>query len=162
MDQAAADLVAIERAVAALHARYVAIIDEGRLEEWPALFVEAGRYEITTRDNLANNYPIGVVYCDTRAMMVDRVTAARRILVYEPHLYRHVGGYLTVEPDSAGRYRATSHFHVFRIMQSGDFRPFACGVFRDVITFAHAAPLFESRQVVLDSPNIDTGLVIPL
>jgi len=90
------------------------------------------------------------------------VTAARRILVYEPHLYRHVGGYLTVEPDSAGRYRATSHFHVFRIMQSGDFRPFACGVFRDVITFAHAAPLFESRQVVLDSPNIDTGLVIPL
>jgi anthranilate 1,2-dioxygenase small subunit len=151
-----------ERAIAALHARYVEIIDEGRLEDWPGLFVEAGRYEITTRDNLANNYPIGVVYCDTRAMMVDRVTAARRILVYEPHGYRHVGGYLTVVPDGAARWRATSHFHAFRTMQSGDFRPFACGVYRDVVTFEAGAPLFESRIVVLDSPNIDTGLVIPL
>jgi anthranilate 1,2-dioxygenase small subunit len=162
MDQASADLAGIERAIAQLHARYAAIIDEGRLEEWPELFVDSGRYEITTRDNLANSYPIGVVYCDSRAMMVDRVTAARRILVYEPHFYRHVGGYLTVEPESALCYRATSHFQIFRIMQSGDFRPFACGVFRDLITFAPGTPLFESRLVVLDSPNIDTGLVIPL
>src|SRR5712671_592811 len=65
-----------------LLARYVHCIDNDALEAWPDFFVEGGQYLVTTRQNHSSSWPIGIMYCDGRGMMQDRVTALRKAFVY--------------------------------------------------------------------------------
>jgi len=88
------DLVMLERqfAVQDLNARYAEAIDDDRLEEWPEFFRPDGRYHITTAENLAQGFPIGIVSATSRAMLRDRIKALRQANVYEAQRYRHVLG----------------------------------------------------------------------
>ena len=43
---------------------YVAILDNARLKEWPALFVEDCLYEIIPKENEDHGLPAPVMYCD--------------------------------------------------------------------------------------------------
>jgi 3-phenylpropionate/cinnamic acid dioxygenase small subunit len=58
-----------------LLASYAHAIDNDVIEDWPLFFTDEGQYLITTRENLAKGRPIGIMYCDGRGMMQDRVTA---------------------------------------------------------------------------------------
>jgi anthranilate 1,2-dioxygenase small subunit len=61
----------LERRVRALHDRYIRIIDDDRLEEWPGLFTQGGVYEVTTRENHARGLPLALMSCHGRGMMLD-------------------------------------------------------------------------------------------
>ena len=43
----------VRRQVDAVHTRYIRVIDEDRIEEWPGLFTEVCLYRIITRENIA-------------------------------------------------------------------------------------------------------------
>src|SRR5271167_873862 len=93
-----------------LLARYAHAIDNDALEAWPLFFIEDGQYLVTTRENYANGWPVGIMYCDGRAMMQDRVTALRQAIVFEPHVYRHiVGSTLTSPADRKSTRLNSSH-----------------------------------------------------
>jgi anthranilate 1,2-dioxygenase small subunit len=147
-----------------LLARYVHCIDDGRLEEWPELFVEDGRYRVTTAENLERNLPLPIIFADSRAMMRDRVAALRQANIYEPQRYRHLVSSVLVERVDAKIAKAISNFQVVRVMQTGESLLFATGRCLDRVRLEGdgGRPQFEERVVVLDSRAIDTLLAIPL
>ncbi len=65
-------------------------IDDDRLEEWPSYFAEDCRYTIIDRESYERAMPIGIMTCDSRGMLEDRVRALREANIYEPHFYRHL------------------------------------------------------------------------
>lgn len=147
-----------------LLARYVHAIDDDRLEDWPGFFVEKGRYRITTAENYGRGLPLSIVYADSRAMLRDRVAALRNANIYEAQRYRHAVSSTLVERVDAGIARATSNFHVVRIMHTGESMLFASGRYLDRVRLngEGGQAMFEERVVILDSRAIDTLLAIPI
>ena len=156
--------IALQVEIEQLLTRYAHCLDDDRVEEWPAFFVESGRYKITTAENLERDLPLPILYADSRAMMRDRVSALRHANIYEAHRYRHLVSGTLVERIDAGAVRAVSNFAVIRIMHTGESMLFASGRYLDRIRLAGEGghPQFEEKVVVLDSRQIDTLLAIPL
>ncbi len=157
---------AIER----LMVEYVHAIDEGEYERWPTFFTEDGRYQVTGRDNLARGWVAGMLLCDNRDMMVDRIYSLRQVNVWEPHTYRHVIGPTQVLgagiDGAAFTARTQTNYLCVRTMHNGEQKLFSTGRYLDDLVFEEASggetPKFRSRMVIADSNQIDTLLVIPL
>jgi anthranilate 1,2-dioxygenase small subunit len=151
-----------QRAIEDLHARYVRCIDDDRLEAWPELFTDPCRYQITTRENVTRNLPLGLLECTSTGMLRDRVEALRRVNVYEPHTYSHHVSALEVTPREDGTFAARSNYLVVRTSAEGEMVVFSAGVYADVIEIAGDAARFRERIVIAESRRIDTLLVLPL
>jgi 3-phenylpropionate/cinnamic acid dioxygenase small subunit len=146
-----------------LNARYVATIDDDRLEAWPDFFLEQGRYRVTTAENVEQGFPIAMIYATSRAMLRDRVKALRDANVYEAQRYRHILGAPLIEDAANGAIRARTNFMVARVMHTGETTLFATGRYEDRIVVDGAdGPRFAEKIVILDSRQIDTLLAIPL
>ncbi len=157
------DLRDIHFAVERLNTAYARCIDSNRLEEWPDFFAEDCLYQIISADSYARGLPLGLVYADSRAMLVDRVTALRDANIYEPQRYRHLVSSLAILDASDRRaVRAEAHYLVVRTMQAGDSTVFSVGRYADVIDLTGREPLFRERRVIFDSERVDTLLAIPL
>ena len=145
-----------------LCAEYAACLDDDRLESWPAHFTADGRYVIITNENYELGHMLGIVYCDGRGMLTDRITAMREANIYEPHRYRHMVGPPRILDGANGEIRAEINFTVHRIMHSGETMLFASGKYADHIVEIGGELKFKERLAVLDSRQIDTLLVIPI
>jgi anthranilate 1,2-dioxygenase small subunit len=141
---------------------YAHCIDDDRLEEWPDFFTADCRYRIIDRDNHAQARPIGIMTCDSRNMLRDRVLSLREANVYEPHCYRHLISAIRVRGEAGGVYDVQTGYAVVRTKQDGDAAVFSTGKYLDKIVFEDGAPRFRERIVVCDSGRIDTLIVIPL
>lgn len=144
--------------VVALNADYARCIDDDRLEEWPGFFLERCLYKVTTADNLAKGYEAGLIYADSQAMLMDRVSALRQASIYERQRYRHIVGLpMAGEGDAI-----ETPFLVVRIMRDGRMDLFATGRYLDKVAEENSALRFAERVVVCDSSRFDTLLAIPL
>ena len=152
---------ALQRTVEDLLARYVHALDDDRLEDWPDLFTELGRYRVTTAENHRAGLPLCVIQADSRAMLRDRVAALRHANIYEAQGYRHIVSSTLIERIDDATVRAVSNFHVARIMHDGATILFATGQYIDRVALGNPAR-FEDKLVLLDSRRIDTLLAIPL
>jgi anthranilate 1,2-dioxygenase small subunit len=150
------------RAVEALHTRYVRVIDEDRLEEWPELFAENGLYRIITRENFNQGLALPIMECRSRGMMQDRVTGYRRINIYEPQTYSHQVSALEIESVDASTIRCRSNYLVVRTLVDGSMSIFSAGTYLDRVCLTETGAVFEERIVVPDSRRVETLLVIPL
>ena len=149
--------------LAGLNTEYASCIDADRLEEWPGLFLEQGRYRITTADNYRRSYAAGIIFADSRAMLTDRVASLREANIYERQKYRHIIGMPALRPGGTGEIAAETPFLVVRTMRDGRMDLFATGVYLDRVREDGDGTLrFAERLVVCDSSRIDTLLAIPL
>lgn len=146
----------------ALNRHYGHVIDNGDLERWPPLFAEDGLYKITTRWNFDNDMPVGLMLCEGRGMMEDRISALRIANLYEPHSYRHLIDPPMPTGDADGLISMRTSFVVFRTMQSGAPEVFCTGAYLDKLADTADGLQFKERIVVCDSERIDTLIVIPL
>jgi anthranilate 1,2-dioxygenase small subunit len=156
------DDTALRQGIENLLADYADCIDDDRLEEWPDFFADNCRYLITDRESHDAGLQHGVIYCASRGMLMDRVTAMRRVLVYEPHRYRHILGSVRIAKTENDVVEARSNFLAVRIMHDGETSLFATGRYLDRIDVSRQPFRFVERLVILDSPKIDTLLVVPL
>ena len=157
--------VALAARIQDLHALYVHCLDAGEFEAWPGFFTERCRYKVTTAENHRAGMPAGLIDCDSRAMLVDRVQALREANIYEAHAYRHVTAPPRILAEHAGNeIAASTGFIVVRTMRDGEAMVFATGEYLDRLVLANdsAPPLIRERIVVCDSIRIDTLLVLPL
>jgi anthranilate 1,2-dioxygenase small subunit len=150
--------------VANLNARYVAAIDDNKLEEWPDFFVANGSYRVTTAENFERGLPLALIYATSRAMLRDRVRSLRDANVYEAQRYRHLIGPALIGGQEGGEVRAQTSFMVARIMHTGETSIFATGRYYDRILLdtPERGEAFIEKLVILDSRLIDTLLAIPL
>ena len=141
---------------------YVHALDDFELDRWPDFFTEDGIYQIIPRESYDQNLPLGILFCDGRGMMSDRILALDTANIFEPHTNSHITGrpQLSVNPD--GTINSRSNFNITRTMQDGRMEIFAAGKYMDVITLTDAGPLFRERRVVLESRRVDILLVYPL
>ena len=143
-------------------ADYAHVIDDDYLEEWPKFFAQDCIYQITTKENYQSNLPVGIMYCEGRGMLNDRVKALRTANIFEPHSYCHVLGVSSLEKNGANEILSRTNFTVFRTMQSGETESFATGKYLDEIRFDEQNIEIVSRRVILESRRVDILLVIPL
>jgi 3-phenylpropionate/cinnamic acid dioxygenase small subunit len=149
-------------AIANFLEHYCHTLDDGSVDDWSAFFEEDAVYQVTTRENVAANRPIGIVLCEGRGMMDDRIKALKIANIFESHTFRHIVGRPLVEPEFEGRYRVRSSFSVFRIMYTGQTDLFATGRYEDIVSVSEDGIRFAERIVVLDSRALDTLMVYPL
>ncbi len=143
-------------------AEYAHRLDDGLIDDWPGFFAEDGLYQVTTRENEAAGYPIGILLCEGLGMMQDRVLAMKTANVFEPHVYCHILGRPALRVESPGIFAARSNFSVVRTMENGAVELFATGKYVDRIAWGDGQPRFKARRVILDSRRIDVLLVFPL
>ncbi len=149
--------------VSALNAACAAVLDSDRLEQWPGFFLEQCLYRVTTADNHAKGYQAGIIYADTRAMLVDRVAALREANIYERQRYRHILGMPMITDPADGSLTVETSFLVIRTMREGQMDVFVAGVYLDrVRRDQDGAWRYAERIVVCDSQRFDTLLAIPL
>jgi anthranilate 1,2-dioxygenase small subunit len=141
---------------------YVHCIDDDELEAWPDFFTERCLYKIISRENHDRGLPLGVMECDSRGMLKDRIESMRRANVYEPHRYRHQVSGLQIERRADGRLDCRSNYLVVRTMADGTMSIFSTGRYLDRIILDGDQPKLEERLVVFESRRIETLLVIPL
>jgi anthranilate 1,2-dioxygenase small subunit len=141
---------------------YARCIDSGKLEAWPDFFEETCTYKITTADNFSQELEAGVIFANSRGMLLDRVTSLREANIYERHVYRHFLGQPWIVSQEAGEVRSETLFFVARIMRDGATDVYATGRYIDVYKLNGGAPKLKERIVVCDSSRFDTLLALPL
>ena len=140
---------------------YAHDIDDDNLEAWPNYFTEDAIYQIIPRRSFEQDLPLGVLYCEGKGMMIDRIQALRTANIFEPHTHCHLLSRPSVE-ETESVYTARTNFNVVRTMQDGGMEIYAVGKFLDKIAFEEGKPLFQDRRVVLESHRVDILLVLPL
>ena len=148
-----------------MHA-YVHCIDDDRLEEWPNFFTETCLYKVIPRENVDQGMSIGVIYCDSRGMLKDRVVAYRDANLYAPFFYRHLVSNIMITGQENGIVSAQSNYVVYRTkadpIQYGETEIYNAGKYVDKIVFENGVAKFKEKVVVLDTCRIKSLLVVPL
>src|SRR6266705_883394 len=144
-----------------LYTDYVHCLDADELERWPDFFTEDCFYRITSAENYEAQMPLGLIHATSRNMLKDRVSALREANIYEPQRYRHLVSSIKVVDEQESALELTANFLVVRTMQEGDMTLFAAGAYFDQVRRDGGIWKFASKNVVLDSRQIDTLLAIP-
>ena len=152
----------VYRLISQTQAAYARTIDDDRLEEWPDFFADPCSYVITTADNHREGLEGGIVYCISRGMLRDRISALREANIYEAHAYRHILGAPFIASELGEWIESETPFLVARIMRTGETSVFATGRYLDRYVIAGGVAKLTRRIVVCDSNRFDTLLVIPL
>jgi anthranilate 1,2-dioxygenase small subunit len=141
---------------------YARCIDSGKLEAWPDFFEDDCIYKITTADNFAQGLEAGVIFANSRGMLLDRVASLREANIYERHVYRHFLGQPWIVSEDANEAKSETSFFVARIMRDGTTDVYATGRYIDVYRLNGGALRLKERIVVCDSSRFDTLLALPL
>jgi anthranilate 1,2-dioxygenase small subunit len=152
----------IQQHITRAQADYARCIDDDRLEEWPHLFHGKCLYRITTSANYREGLEAGLVFANSRGMLLDRVSALRDANIYERQSYRHILGQPSIISQEGAMVRSETSFLVVRILQDGDTDIYATGRYLDLYEIADGAARLNERTVVCDSSRIDTLLALPL
>jgi anthranilate 1,2-dioxygenase small subunit len=145
-----------------LQERYVALLDSDRLEEWPDLFTEDGRYEIVPKENADMGLPIGLIHCDNRRMLRDRVTSLRHANIYEAHSYRHMTSGLQITPQDDGKVKMESSYVVVQTRTNGESAIYQAGRYVDHVVRTPGGWRYQEKRVVYDTSRVQTLLATPI
>ena len=75
-----------------LYAEYGASIDAAQFDAWLELFAEECTYQVMPWENFRQALPAALVFCDSRAMLEDRIRALIEANKYNIHTDRHLIG----------------------------------------------------------------------
>jgi anthranilate 1,2-dioxygenase small subunit len=145
-----------------LYAQYGALLDAARYDEWLALFAACCSYHIVPRENAEHGLPAALVFCDSRAMLADRLRALTEANRFNIHSDRHLIGLPRVTAREVAVFHVESPFAVYQTDQEGETRLFATGLYRDRIAHKDGALKFRDKLVLLDSFAVPTLLSTPL
>ena len=148
--------------IIAVQAAYIRCIDSGELEAWPDFFTDQCLYKVTTAENHKQGFEAGIIYADSKGMLVDRIVSLRQANIYEKQNYRHILGLPTILKNGGHEAECETSFFVARIMHDGQTDVFATGRYLDTCLTAGDTLKFARKIVVCDSSRIDTLLAIPL
>ncbi len=153
---------ALAASAADLLAAVAHAIDDDALDSWPDFFTEEAPYRIVPRESYEAGEPIGILSCQGRGMMRDRVLALRTANIFEPHTFCHVLSRPALSRAGDGTLASRCNFALYRTQQAGGTELFAAGKYLDQIVERNGSLLLGSREVVLESRRIDILIVLPI
>jgi anthranilate 1,2-dioxygenase small subunit len=146
-------------AVCDLLAEYGSLIDEGKFEEWLDLFAAECSYQVMPRENFDRGMPAALIFCDSRAMLEDRIRALREANKYNIHTDRHIIG---LPRTLQGGVLVEAPFAVYQTDQEGETRLFATGLYRDRLEIVSRRLKIRDKLILLDSFAVPSLLATPL
>jgi anthranilate 1,2-dioxygenase small subunit len=152
----------LRQTLLALQDQYISTLDADALERWPEMFVDNCLYEIIPKENEDQGLPAPVIYCDSKAMLRDRVISLRNANIFQPVVYRHFISGLSFERGADGSVAMRSSYLVINTSQLGQSTVYQTGRYHDVVVQAEGRWLFKSKRVIYDTSRIQTALAIPI
>jgi anthranilate 1,2-dioxygenase small subunit len=152
----------VREALAALMAEYGMLIDDNRLEEWIELFDEACDYRIVTRENVEQDLPNVLMWCDNKNMLRDRVESYRHVNLYNPHYDRHVLGPLRFTQKKSAAWSFDAAYSLFQTELEGASRLFSVGRYRVEALVDGDKARLKSVMVIADTGLIPSLLATPI
>jgi 3-phenylpropionate/cinnamic acid dioxygenase small subunit len=149
-------------AIEEFNTEYAAVLDAGKVEDWPAFFAEDALYRITGRENADANLPVGLVYCEGMGMLKDRALAIATTMMFAPRYLQHHTSdvrVLSVEGDGAS---ATTNYALYETLVDEPTRLQQLGRYHDRFVRRDSRLLLKERHVVYDSLMIDTAIIYPV
>ena len=153
---------ALRARLADLYGAYDEALGERLYERWPEFFTETCVYKITSRENYELALPIGLVYAESRAMLVDRVAAIRRTMVYAPRIMRSLTTGIVLRAIDPDGMRLSASFAVFQTLINEPIAAFASGRYYDRVVDDGGVLRFAERVCVTDATLVPTSLIFPL
>lgn len=143
-------------------AEYAMALDENRLEDWAELFDESCDYKVVTRENVEQNLPNVLMWCDNKSMLRDRVESYRQVNLYNLHYDRHVLGPLRFLKNENSLWTFDVSYSLFQTELEGASRLFSVGRYRvEAVTDGDAARL-KSVLVIADTGLVPSLLATPI
>ena len=152
----------VREALTALMAEYAMAIDEDRLEEWVELFDEGCDYRVVTRENVEQNLPNVLMWCDNKDMLRDRVESYRNVNEYNPHYDRHVLGPLRITGEENGVWSFDVSYSLFQTALEGDSRLFSVGRYRVEAQIEGGLARLRKVTVIADTGLVPSLLATPV
>lgn len=157
----AARAVALRQEIELFNAEYCAVLDANDLERWPDFFTEDALYRVTARENAELDLPVGLVYCEGRAMMTDRAVAISRTQMFAPRYMLHLLGLTRVEAETPEGIVAQTPFMLVQTLVEGPSTLHLAGCYHDRFVHLEGRLLLAERQVVHDTNILANDLVYP-
>jgi len=146
-----------------LYADYARLLDDGPLEDWPALFLADCLYLAIPRDNFDAGLPLATLRCESRGMLADRVKAVQETIMYEPRYLRHQITQIRPRPRDDGRLDVTANYTVVEVLLDELPRLLSVGRYLDIVAEDGDGVLkFEEKRVVYDSVLVPNTIIYPL
>jgi anthranilate 1,2-dioxygenase small subunit len=148
--------------LSSLQDRYVAALDNDRLEEWPNFFTEECLYEIIPRENEEAGLPAPVIYCDNARMLRDRVVSLRRANIFERPSYRHCLSGLVWHQEEDGTFVLETSYVVVNSSLQGHTSIYQAGRYVDRVVRTPDGLRFKSKRCIYDTLKVQTLLAFPI
>ncbi len=153
----------LRAALDALLADYVCVLDEDALDQWPDFFVDDCLYKVIPRENYEMDLPLAVLSCEGRGMLMDRVTAIRETLLFEPRALRHItSGMRVLGIETDGSVRIQSNYVVYENTADETNSVFSVGRYLDRVVSDDGRLKYAEKLCVFDTSVIDTSLIYPI
>jgi 3-phenylpropionate/cinnamic acid dioxygenase small subunit len=137
-------------------------IDRDELDAWLDCFEPEGRYVVMPRDNRALGYPVGIIHCENKARIEDRIVCLRHANKYNPHYDRHILSVSRINSVQNGVAEVETNFMVVQTNKSGESKLFCAGCYEDRIRVGNGKARFVERIALLDTFSIPTMLATPV
>lgn len=145
-----------------LYADYCAALDDNEFERWPSFFAESCSYLVTSRENVEQGWPVALLNCETRGMIVDRAVAIQKTLYYLPRQQRRLVSGLRVVGVEGAATRVRAAFAIFETLVGEHTKVLATGRSLDVVAREGGALKFVERACVLDAALVPNSLPFPI
>ncbi len=145
-----------------LYALYSEAISDDRLEDWPDLFVDDCQYRLISRQNHDRGLPLATILCESRGALVDRVTAIRNTMVFQPRRVAHTFSNLRIVSGEGDELTARSMFCVWQTLTDGQTRLQMVGRSFDRLVRDGDSLKFLERLAVFDSELVPGSIVYPV
>ena len=161
--QAAAELRELRLEIEEFNAEYTAVLDAGRVQDWPQFFTEDAIYRITVRENADAGLPVGLVYCEGIGMLRDRALAISRTTMFAPrYLLHQVTNARVLAVEASGEISAEANYALFETLVDEKTTLQQVGRYHDRFLRQDGRLKLKARHCVYDSLIIDTALIYPV
>jgi 3-phenylpropionate/cinnamic acid dioxygenase small subunit len=140
---------------------YYAVLDDVRLDDWPALFTEDCLYRVIPRENFEAGYALSTIYAESRGMLVDRVMGVTRTQMFAPRYYRRFPGSLRIVSREGNSVRVRHNLLVVQTLIDKQSEIVLSAVCHDVVVPDEGRLRLRERIVVFDSEMIPNSLIYP-
>jgi salicylate 5-hydroxylase small subunit len=148
--------------LADLYCAYDNALNDGELERWPGLFADPCLYKVIPRENYEQGFPVALIYCESRDMLVDRVVALRETALYAPRIVRRITSAVCLRAIGEDGLRLTANFILLQTRPDQPSEVFLCGRYQDRVVDEGGVLRFAERLCIYDSTIVPTSLVYPV
>jgi len=140
---------------------YYTVLDDLRLDEWPALFTEDCVYRVIPRENYEAGYTLSTIYAESRGMLADRVMGLTRTQMYAPRYYRRFPGPVRIVSREGDSVRSRHNLLMVQTLIDKQSEIVLSAVCHDVLVPDSGRNRLRERIVVFDSEMIPNSLIYP-